>query len=167
MVDSIVRDRFWSKVNIMGDNDCWEWTACVSNSTGYGAFKSHGKKTDAHRFVYEMLNGEINNSKLFVCHKCNNKKCVNPNHLYLGSPKDNVYDMIRNGNAFGNKKPRTRYGSETNSAKLTEELVIELRKEYRFYRENNKKLRPLYEKYGVTKGTFLDAATYKTWHHVE
>jgi len=68
---------------------CWNWTGKVGLK-GYGILPRPFK--GAHRWIYEQIHGEINNPKLYVCHKCNNKLCVNPDHLYLGTAKDNARD---------------------------------------------------------------------------
>jgi len=89
---------FWKKV--IKKDGCWEWAACT-NESGYGIFHT-GKKTDrAHRVSWILTNGEIP-SGLFVCHKCDNPPCTNPDHLFLGTNKDNVDDMIAKGR---NSKP--------------------------------------------------------------
>lgn len=88
-------DRFWSWVNLPFDatiNECWEWTGCLT-FTGYGYFSIKGKMLRAHRFVYTLYVGEVS-KHLKVCHRCNNKLCVNPNHLYLGTQKQNMIDAM-------------------------------------------------------------------------
>ena len=158
-------DRFWSKV-IKTDNneDCWNWNAAVSESTGYGKFRYKNKAYDAHRFVYQMLYGEINNSKLLVCHKCNNRLCVNPNHLYLGTAKDNVHDMIRAGNMFSVQSCAHVVGSKCSSAKLNEQLVLEMRKRYE--EKDYKKVKDLYDEYGISKSTFRSIINREYWKHI-
>ena len=91
-------EKFWSKVNIKGPNECWEWTTgCFSN--GYGCFWN-GSSILAHRFAYEDRIGPIPKGKL-VCHKCDNLKCCNPCHLFLGTHRDNSHDASRKGRLPG------------------------------------------------------------------
>lgn len=83
--------RFWAKV--VKTNECWEWCAAFHGS-GYGIFGIGGTKIQrAHRFSWELSYGKIPEG-LFVLHKCDNRKCVRPEHLFLGTNLDNVRDMI-------------------------------------------------------------------------
>jgi len=95
-----LRDRFWSKVNKKASNGCWEWTGSLSTS-GYSRIWACGKLVAAHRLSWVWANGKIP-ARLFVLHKCDNRSCVNPDHLFLGTQKENVQDCIRKGRFVGN-----------------------------------------------------------------
>ena len=88
-------DRFYEKFEVVTESGCWLWTACLLPN-GYGAIQLNGKKVSAHRVSWMIHNGKINNGK-FVLHKCDVKRCVNPDHLFLGSQSDNVKDRDKKG----------------------------------------------------------------------
>ena len=87
--------RFWSKVDRSNADGCWEWTAAKS-PFGHGNFHCQNQMHRAHRISWVVTHGEIPNNS-FVLHKCDNPKCCNPQHLFLGTQSDNVADMISKG----------------------------------------------------------------------
>lgn len=89
-----IEERFKDKYTV-SDNGCWEWTGALG-SDGYGRLKVNNKMILSHRFSYELYKGEIING-LVVCHQCDNRKCVNPNHLWLGTQRDNMIDCVLKG----------------------------------------------------------------------
>ena len=105
LLTSIDRNRFESKIDKSID-DCWHWNA-GKNHLGYGQFWMDGKEFASHRVSYYLFN-RTNPRNLFVLHKCDVPSCVNPDHLFLGTQKDNVRDAFAKGRRVAwNKGIRT------------------------------------------------------------
>ncbi len=93
--------RFWEKVDIRGEDECWLWKA--SKRAGYGAFKLNGEVVSAHRLAYSLVFGDPAN---WVCHRCDVRACCNPAHLFDGTRSDNMKDAFDKGRLghFGGSK---------------------------------------------------------------
>ena len=110
-------DRFWSKTNKQGPDDCWEWFGWRRGTKmEYGGMRVGDKFYLAHRLSWEIHNGPIPEDML-VCHTCDNPPCVNPAHLFLGTTLDNVRDKMEKGRYYcrhkliNNDIPRIREAS--------------------------------------------------------
>jgi hypothetical protein len=103
-----IETRFWQFVEVKGENDCWLWQGS-HNGNGYGELSQYAlnhtiKPMRAHRLSWEIHNGDIPDG-MCVCHHCDTPRCVNPNHLFLGTHKDNMHDASVKGRA--GRKHRT------------------------------------------------------------
>lgn len=127
-------EAFWARVSIGGPSDCWEWQG-ARTSSGYGNLSWHGLTAQAHRVAYFLSSGGIRlqtkfrqdgvarRYKRFVLHKCDNRACCNPDHLFLGSLRTNLLDAYA-------KKRKWQPQSEHANAKLSPEQVRDIRYRY-------------------------------------
>lgn len=120
-------NRFWAKVDktpgLGPEGDCWEWIGSYA-SHGYGSFKGSNKTYSTHRLSWEQANNTTAPSDMHVCHSCDNPRCCNPTHLWLGTPKQNMEDMAKKGRHGNSGK----YGEFCPSHKFTEKEILEIRK---------------------------------------
>jgi hypothetical protein len=155
---------FWNKVDKSGplilDTACWVWTGGKTSNTkeGYGQTSTKGRNELAHRKSWELHFGVIP-AGLCVCHKCDNRICVNPDHLFLGTNKDNMEDCVAKGRFVVNSK----VGVDCSSAKLTEEQVLEIRK---LYATGQYGYRGLAEQFGVDFGLIGRIIRREFWTHI-
>jgi len=134
-------ERFWSKVE--KTENCWNWTAATC--CGYGYFWIIDKQYRAHRISWILSNGPIPDG-LDVLHKCDNRKCVNPDHLYLGTAVENHRDVFLRG-----KLP---------NSKLTKEQVLSIRQDPRLQRE-------IAKEYGIVPSSVSEIKSHKRWNYLE
>lgn len=136
-------------------NVCWEWPDKV-NDGGYGFVVSQGRYRMAHRLAWECSVGPIPDG-MKVCHKCDNRRCINPNHLFLGTDADNVADMDAKG------RRTVLRGSENGYARLDEEKVKGIKK---LLVETSLKGTEIAKAYNVHQSTIWQIKHGRTWRHV-
>lgn len=167
--------RFWSKVDKRGPapkhrphlGRCWIWAGALT-ANGYGWFNYRVRNNEwqprlAHRIAWFLAHGGF--PSLHVLHHCDNPKCVRLKHLYLGTQKENIRDMIHRGRGknFSNMPLRDQRGSKNHGAILTEAQVAKIRRD----RENGFTLKQLTEKYGYRDLSGMSKICRRiTWRHV-
>ncbi len=143
--------RFWARVQ--KSSDCWTW-ASTKAPNGYGVLRYKGHTASAHRISWELANGPVP-AGLYVCHRCDNPACVNPEHLFLGTPAENTEDARVKG--------RLAHGERISLAKLTDSQVRQIRA---LYASGNCTYVQLALQFGVTKGTIGKVINRNTWAHI-
>lgn len=145
------KERFFDKISLTHPpGGCWIWQA-QKDRDGYGRFQYEDRPQNAARVAYQLFVGMIP-SGLFVLHKCDVRPCVNPNHLYLGTQKDNLRDMT-------NRKRNQRGESHCN-AKFTESQVLAIRD------DKHNSIPFLATKYGVSYGAIYHIKKRDNWKHI-
>lgn len=163
--------RFWAKVE--KSNNCWLWTA-AKDKHGYGAIRTKQSAIKAHRVSWVLAHGQIQNDGSYhgvcVCHKCDNRLCVNPDHLFLGTHADNMRDMkIKGRRADGDRNgsrlhpERVPRGESNGQAKLTTLQSIEIRS---LYADGNISQRKLAAQFGVSQTHIGRITRKKLWKHI-
>lgn len=148
--------RFWKKVKKGKPNDCWNWIGALKLEYGMVVAVLADRRVElrAHRISYFLRYGDFDR-RLCVCHKCDNPKCVNPRHLFLGTSRENTYDR--------NRKQRDARGETSGVHKLTEKQVKEIRRLY-----TNKEMSgpEIGRRFGVhrTNAWYL---VNRTWEHLK
>jgi len=151
-------NRFWKHVDIGEIDDCWDWKHKI-RANGYGRFNVTGKDKkgfNASRLAY-MLHHDIDHLEhdIFVCHKCDNRLCCNPNHLFLGTNKENMQDMRNKG--------RSARGERNGQAKLTDEQILSIRE---LWETGNYTQRKIGEMLSIAQSTVHGIVHHKRWKHI-
>lgn len=145
--------RFWRNVIMGGQEECWEWQA-RTNAAGYGVFRVVSNTELAHRFSWQLVFGPIPDG-LCCLHRCDNPRCVNPSHLFLGTRGENNKDRAEKGRTRSGPQA----GEDNNHAKLTRTDIIEIRKSY----ESGRSQGEIAELHGTTQSTISRIVRNKAW----
>ena len=143
------------------DGKCWEWTHS-QHPYGYGRISVKGSWKLAHRFSWIKYNGEIPENKQ-INHRCHNELCVNPEHLYLGTQKDNVLDAVERGN-FKDRETGDTHGEINGKSKISKDDVKRIRKEYE---ETDKTYFQLADAFGISYAQIGRIVRRERWSHID
>jgi hypothetical protein len=162
--------RFWSKVIKHPDGGCWLWTGTLKG--GYGSFKIKNVAYKAHRLSY-FLSAGVQPSDFLVCHNCpdsDNKLCVNPDHLYLGTIQDNIADAVKKKQMAGGSRHRSHTHPETvirgESHRLTK-LTADQVREIRRLRASGKRATEIAILFGINNRSVSNICLRINWKHID
>jgi len=147
-----IKSKFYEKIDKAGPGDCWNWLGAI-NDSGYGIVSLGGRNLRAHRVSWELKNKKQIPDGKCVLHRCDNRPCVNPDHLFLGTRADNVSDMDDKG------RRKSGIGNGSGQAKLSEADISEIWKAT-FRGETN---REIAGKYGVSHTSIWQVLNGRTW----
>ena len=156
-----VVDRFWDNTSISDASKCWEWKCSCKGPGGYGVFRLKNGSVMAHRFSYELEHGSIPDGTV-VCHRCDNPKCVNPNHLFAGSQSENIRDCVAKERHRSVVSPSSYRANRVHRTPLNSRLVAEIRARY----SDGDSTYKLGNELGLCHGTIRKAVLGITWQHV-
>jgi len=148
----ITQERIEAKVLRIPEAGCWVWMGS-SQVRGYGEIISNNRKHLAHRASYEAFVGKIPKG-MYVCHACDNVACVNPNHLFLGTQKQNLQDMASKG--------RSTWGEKNPMAKLTEEQVKEIKHGFATGKTDTE----LSKQFNISRSTIYGIRNSRLWSYI-
>jgi hypothetical protein len=164
-----IKERLLSSVKINEKTNCWEWIKCkYSNTKEYGGIKYKGKKYSTHRLSYMIFNNvELNDPNIYVCHKCDNPICINPEHLFIGTHSDNMKDAYKKGRIKlpENLNNRFKLNHVPANSKVSKTIAFEIRNIINIRRLNNEKLnlKQLSIDYNIAYGTIRDISCNKVY----
>lgn len=147
-------DAFLQRAVIIADNGCLEWSGS-SDQKGYGQLRISGKLIKAHRYAWMRKHGKIP-SKALVLHQCDNPKCVNVDHLFLGTHKDNVDDMDAKGRRVNSQLK----GEKCHAAKITDADVI-------LIRADDRRQVDIAADFGISQAVVSKIKLKQAWAHVK
>lgn len=153
-------EEFWARVDRGAPSECWLWRGPDgggSRATPYGVLCVNGVRYATHRFSYELHKGSARGK--FVCHRCDNPKCVNPEHLFLGTLQDNVADMVGKKRQASGERIHAAKGEESPNAKLKPEDVFAIRSDRRKHKE-------IAQTYGISTGLVSHIKSGRAWKHL-
>lgn len=152
-------DYLKNRMSVDSVSGCWNWNKSL-DSYRYGSAWLNGKKILAHRASYQAFIGEIP-LECNVCHKCDNGRCINPDHLFLGSQKDNMIDASMKGRFKGRHQSFGK-GENHTMAKLSEKDVLSIKEKLRI----GIKQKVLAVLFGVKQCTIADISIGRRWKHI-